>query len=91
MGYADLKKSDRVGIAGAARLAREHGYDYEILDDGAGYNKIKIISMDGTRTFGPNVTAGTIGKYFGYNTGGLATKKYVNSVKVANNRKFKND
>ena len=47
--------------------------------------------MDGTRTFGPNVTAGTIGKYFGYNTGGLATKKYVNPVKVSNNRKFKND
>ena len=32
MGYADLRKSDRVGIDGAARLAREHGYDYEILD-----------------------------------------------------------
>ena len=87
MGYRDLRKSDRVGIDGAARLAREHGYDFKITDDG----KIKIISIDGTRTFGPTVTAGTIGKYFGYNTGGLATKKYVNPVKVSNNRKFKND
>ncbi len=87
MGYEGLTKSKRVGIKGAARLASEHGYDYKITDDG----KIKIISIDGTRTFGPNVTAGSLGKYFGYNTGGLATKKYVNPVKVINNRKFKND
>ena len=85
MGYEGLTKSQRVGARGAARLAEDHGYDYELLDSG----KIKIITPDGSRTFGANVKAGAIGNYFGYAEGGLVTKKYVNLVTVVDNRKNK--
>ena len=67
MGYEGLGKSQRVGVRGAARLAEDHGYEYEIFDDG----KIKIITPDGSRTFGANVKAGAIGKFFGYAEGGM--------------------
>ena len=68
MGYEGLGKSQRVGVRGAARLAEDHGYDYELLDNG----KIKIVTPDGSRTFGANVKAGALGKFFGYAEGGLA-------------------
>ena len=67
MGYEGLGKSQRVGVRGAARLAEDHGYEYEIFDDG----KIKIITPDGSRTFGANVKAGALGKFFGYAEGGM--------------------
>ena len=85
MGYRGLTKSQNIGARGAARLAEDHGYDYELLDSG----KIKIITPDGSRTFGANVKAGAIGKYFGYSEGGLVTKNYVNPVSVRDNRKNK--
>ena len=85
MGYEGLTKSQRVGLRGAARLAEDHGYDYELLDNG----KIKIVTPDGSRTVGANVKAGSLGKLFGYAEGGLVTKKYVNPVTVVDNRKKK--
>lgn len=71
MGFEGLGKSQRIGVRGAARLAEEHGYQYEMLDNG----KIKIFTPDGSRTFGPNVKAGSIGNFFGYAKGGAVPMK----------------
>jgi hypothetical protein len=85
MGYEGLAKSQRVGARGAARLAEDHGYEYELLDNG----KIKIFTPDGSRTFGANVKAGALGKFFGYAEGGLVIKNYANPVTIVDNRKKK--
>ena len=71
MGFEGLGKSQRIGVRGAASLAEEHGYEYEMLDNG----KIKIFTPDGSRTFGPNVKAGSVGKFFGYAKGGAVPMK----------------
>jgi len=73
MGYEGLTKSQVIGTRGVVQLAKEHNYDYELFDDG----KIKIITPDGSRTFGPNVKAGTIGKFLGYAEGGAVMQKQM--------------
>ena len=73
MGYEGLTKSQVIGTRGVVQLAKEHNYDYELFDDG----KIKITTPDGSRTFGPNVKAGTVGKFLGYAEGGAVMQKQM--------------
>mgnify|MGYP003141209344 CR=1 FL=1 len=67
MGYEDLKFSTRLSVDEVARLAKEHGLDYDFTDKG-----IRLIDpSDGSsRSFGSNPKARTIGNYLGYSKGG---------------------
>ena len=71
MGYDDLNKSSKIGIKGIIKLANDNGFDYELTDNG-----IRLIDPDGnTRSFTAKATAGSVGKFFGYNEGGMVRKK----------------
>ena len=71
MGYEDLNKSTRIGVNGIIALAKDHGFDYEIVDNG-----VKIIDPNGRdQTFTERTTAGAVGRYLGYNTGGMVQGK----------------
>ena len=74
MGYEDLNKSTRIGVNGIIALAKDHGFDYEIVDNG-----VKIIDPNGRdQTFTERTTAGAVGRYLGYNEGGVVEKGPIN-------------
>ncbi len=71
MGYEDLNKSSKIGIKGIIALAKDNGFDFVRTDNG-----VKLIDPNGRdQTFGAKTTAGRVGKWMGYNEGGMARKK----------------
>lgn len=72
MGYDDLKKSSKIGVNGIIKLARENGFEFELVDRG-----VKLIDPDGkTRTFTGNTKASTVGSFMGYSKGGSVKRGY---------------
>ena len=71
MGYEDLNKSTKIGIKGIIALAKDNGFDFERVDNG-----VKLIDPNGRdQTFTAKTTAGAVGKWMGYNTGGMVQGK----------------
>ena len=71
MGYEDLKKSSKIGIKGIIALAKDNGFDFELVDNG-----VKLIDPNGKdQVFTSKTTAGRVGKWMGYNEGGMVRKK----------------
>ena len=71
MGYEDLNKSTRIGVNGIIALAKDNGFDFEIVDNG-----VKLIDPNGRdQTFTDRTTAGAVGRWMGYNTGGMVQGK----------------
>ena len=66
MGFEDLTKSTKIGVKGIIALAKENGFDFELVDNG-----VKIIDPNGKdQVFTAKTTAGRVGKWMGYNKGG---------------------
>ena len=71
MGYEDLNKSTKIGIKGIIALAKDNGFDFERVDNG-----VKLIDPNGRdQTFTERTTAGAVGRWMGYNTGGMVQGK----------------
>lgn len=71
MGFEDLNKSSKIGIKGIIALAKENGFDFELVDNG-----VKLIDPNGKdQVFTAKTTAGRVGKWMGYSKGGIARKK----------------
>ncbi len=71
MGYEDLNKSSKIGIKGIIALAKDNGFDFVRTDNG-----VKLIDPNGRdQTFTSKTTAGAVGRWMGYNKGGMARKK----------------
>jgi len=66
MGFEDLNKSSKIGVKGIIALAKENGFDFELVDNG-----VKLIDPNGKdQVFTAKTTAGRVGKWMGYNKGG---------------------
>jgi len=85
MGDPDLSKSTVIGLRTATMIAKEHGLKVEPTDVG-----IKVIDSQGhSRSYGPNVKAGSIGRFLGYRNGGMVNKSYMNGGCVMSGRGVK--
>ena len=71
MGFEDLTKSSKIGIKGIIALAKENGFDFELVDNG-----VKLIDPDGRdQVFTAKTTAGRVGKWMGYSKGGTVEEQ----------------
>ena len=71
MGFEDLTKSSKIGIKGIIALAKENGFDFELVDNG-----VKLIDPNGKdQVFTAKTTAGRVGKWMGYSKGGTVEEQ----------------
>ena len=73
MGFEDLTKSSKIGVKGIIALAKENGFDFELVDNG-----VKLIDPNGKdQVFTAKTTAGRVGKWMGYNKGGTVEQQMM--------------